>query len=75
MGKRPFVPTTTLFFGLLVLAVAFMVYGPILRVARGDLAARKRAGLSNSVVYALLLFPILGPLLYVVLRKRFLPRS
>ena len=71
MCKSHCLSTSTLLFGLLIIVLAFLIYAPILRVARADMAQRKERGKSNSVVYALLLFPVLGPLLYVLLRKRF----
>ncbi|OAV43268.1 hypothetical protein [Lewinella sp. 4G2] len=54
-----------------VLTVAVAVYWPILRIARADLAARTRAGLSNGGVYAVLLLPLVGPVLYFIFRKHF----
>ena len=56
---------------LAVLIVAVGVYWPILKKARADLAARSQAGLSNGIVYAVLLFPLIGPILYIVFRKHF----
>jgi len=56
---------------LAVLAVAVAVYWPILKKANRDIAARSAAGLSNSVLYAVLLFPLVGPVLYLVFRRHF----
>ena len=50
--------------GVLIVAVA--IYWPILRIAREDMADRARAGLSNSIVYAVLLLPLVGPVVYLV---------
>lgn len=55
--------------GVLIVAVA--VYWPILKIARADLAARSKAGLSNGIVYAVLLFPLIGPIVFLVLRRHF----
>lgn len=60
---------TLVLLGVLIVAVA--VYWPILRVAREDIAARARAGLSNSMLYAVLLMPLFGPLIYLVVRRYF----
>ncbi|WP_420458677.1 hypothetical protein [Neolewinella sp.] len=68
-------PTRTLLFGIAVIVLAVLIYRPILRIAREDMAARKRAGYSNSYVYAILLFPILGPLVYLLVRRLMLPQS
>ena len=54
-----------------VLTVAVLVYWPILRVARKDLAARSKAGLSNGIVYAILLLPLVGPVVYLGVRRYF----
>lgn len=56
---------------LLILVIALAVYWPIMRIARKDLAERARAGLGNGVVYAVLLLPLFGPLIYLLLRNRF----
>ncbi len=56
---------------LAVIAVAVAIYWPILKKARLDIAARAKAGLSNSVLYAVLLFPLVGPLIYLLFRSRF----
>ncbi|WP_116126395.1 hypothetical protein [Lewinella sp. IMCC34183] len=66
-------PTSTLIFALVVIVVAVLIYRPILRIARADMAERTQAGQSNAVVYALLLFPVFGPLLYLLVRRGFRP--
>lgn len=54
---------------LAVIVLAFFIYRPILRIASRDLAARSAAGQSNGVVYAILLLPLLGPFLYLGVRR------
>ncbi len=54
-----------------ILAVAVAVYWPILKKARIDIAARDRAGLSNGPLYAVLLIPLVGPIVYLVFRRHF----
>ncbi|NJO87490.1 MAG: hypothetical protein HC821_05935 [Lewinella sp.] len=56
---------------LAVLLLAFCIYFPIMRLARQDMAARTAHGLSNTTILFLLAFPLLGPLLYLVLRSNF----
>lgn len=56
---------------LLILAIAVAIYWPILRKARVDIAARTRAGLSNTPLFAVLLIPLVGPIIYLVFRGRF----
>ncbi|MTB50561.1 hypothetical protein [Lewinella sp. W8] len=56
---------------LLILIIAFAIYWPIMRIARRDLAERNQAGLGNGVVYAILLLPLFGPIIYLLLRNRF----
>ncbi|MBB4080814.1 hypothetical protein GGR28_003453 [Lewinella aquimaris] len=68
-------PVKTLLVALAVILLAVLIYRPILRIAREDMVTRKQAGLGNSVVYAVLLFPIVGPLLYLLVRKGFLPKA
>ena len=68
-------PTTSVLLAVAVIVVAVMIYRPILKIANEDMAARTRSGRSNAVVYALLLFPLLGPLLYLLIRKSLLPRA
>lgn len=68
-------PTSTVLFAVLVIVIAVLVYRPILKLARRDMAARTAEGRSNAVVYALLLFPVLGPLVYLLVRKGFTPRG
>ena len=58
---------------LLILAVivaAALVYYPILKRARVTLAERSAAGKSNGVMYAILLFPLIGPFLYLLFRRQ-----
>ena len=54
-----------------VLTVAVLIYWPILRIARVDMARRSQAGLSNGIVYAVLLLPLVGPVVYLVFRRFF----
>jgi hypothetical protein len=55
----------------LILAVAVAIYWPILRVARKTITARAQAGLSNSILFAVLLIPLFGPIIYLVFRRKF----
>jgi hypothetical protein len=54
-----------------VLAVAVAIYWPILNRAKVDIAARAQAGLSNSILFAVLFIPLFGPIIYLVFRKSF----
>ena len=54
-----------------ILAVAVAIYWPILKKARVDIAARDRAGLGNGALYAVLLIPLVGPIIYLVFRRYF----
>ncbi len=54
-----------------VLLLAFTIYYPIMRLARHDMAARSQRGLSNTPILVLLMLPILGPILYWLLRRNF----
>ncbi len=56
---------------LCILAVAVAIYWPILRIARQDIADRANAGLGNGMLYAVLLLPLFGPIIYLLLRSRF----
>lgn len=67
--KRKEMRQTLVMLGVLIVAVA--VYWPILKIAREDMAARARAGLGNGMVYAVLLLPLVGPVVYLVFRKFF----
>ena len=67
--------TPALLTAIAVIVVAILLYRPILRLARTDMATRKAAGLGSGIVYAVLLFPILGPLVYLLVRKALLPRE
>lgn len=58
-----------IFLGILGIAVA--IYWPILRMARKDIAQRSAAGLGNGVLYAVLLIPLFGPIVYLLVRKQF----
>lgn len=58
---------------LLVLALAFCIYFPVLRIARRDMNARVTAGLSAAPVLMILMLPIVGPLFYLLVRRYFLP--
>ena len=66
--------STPLLVAIVVIILAFLLYRPILRLARADMASRKSAGLGNGIVYAVLLFPILGPVLYLLIRRALLPK-
>lgn len=55
----------------LILAVAIAIYWPILRIARKTITARAQAGLSNSILFAVLLIPLFGPIIFLVVRGRF----
>lgn len=59
----------------LILAVAVAIYWPILRIARKTITARAQAGLSNSILFAVLLIPLFGPIIYLVFRSRFVVRD
>lgn len=56
---------------LCILAVAVAIYWPILRIARKDIADRANAGLGNGMLYAVLLLPLFGPIIYLLVRKSF----
>lgn len=58
---------------LAAIAVVFILYWPVMRLAREDMVARSRAGMGNGVIYAILLLPLLGPLIYLLLRRALLP--
>ncbi len=73
MGKAAAVPTTSILVALAVILLAVLIYRPILKVASADMAARSRSGLSNGIIYAILLFPLIGPLVYLLIRKSLLP--
>lgn len=60
---------TLVFAAILIVAVA--IYWPILRMAREDITKRSRAGLSNSILFAVLLVPLFGPILYLLFRRHF----
>ncbi len=68
-------PTTSILLALAVIVVAVLIYRPILKIANADMAARSRSGRSNGVVYAILLFPLVGPLCYLLIRKSLLPKA
>jgi hypothetical protein len=55
----------------LILAVAVAIYWPILRIARKTITARAQAGLSNSILFAVLLLPLFGPIIFLVVRGKF----
>lgn len=57
-----------------VLLLAFCVYYPIAKIAKKDMEARNRAGLSSTPILYFLMLPIVGPLLYLLFRKSFLPK-
>lgn len=54
-----------------VLVVAVAVYWPILRIAREDITKRSKAGLGNGMLFAVLLIPLFGPLIYLLFRRHF----
>ncbi len=54
-----------------VLIVAIAIYWPILKKARMDIAARSAAGLGNGLLFAVLLIPLFGPIIYLLFRSRF----
>lgn len=60
---------------LVLILVGVVIYRPIMKLARRDMAARSAAGLSNSVVYAILLLPVVGPVFYLLVRKAMLPEE
>ena len=61
------------YMALAAILIVAVLYWPIMRMAREDMAARSRAGLGNGVVYAILLLPLFGPLVYLLLRRALLP--
>jgi hypothetical protein len=69
------VPGPSILIGLAALLLAVLIYRPILKQAGEDMAARSRAGLSNGIVYALILLPLLGPLIYLAIRKSLVPKE
>ncbi len=54
-----------------ILAVAVAIYWPILKKARKTIEVRAAAGLGNGILFAVLLIPLFGPIIYLVFRKRF----
>lgn len=56
---------------LAVLIVAIAIYWPILRIAREDITKRSRAGLGNGILFAVLLIPLFGPIIYLLFRRHF----
>lgn len=66
-------PSDTLIL-LAILLLAFSIYYPIVKIARKDMDARALAGMSNTPVLMFLMLPIVGPLLYLMFRKNFLPK-
>lgn len=67
-------PTLPLLVALAVIILIVLIYRPILKTARTDMAVRKEEGLGNGIVYAVLLIPIIGPLVYLLIRKSMLPK-
>lgn len=63
------------FIFFLILAAAVATYWPILRIARKTITARAKAGQSNSILFAVLLIPLFGPLIFLLVRKRFAVKS
>ena len=66
-------PTLPLLVALVVIILIVLIYRPILKMARADMAIRKQDGLGNGIVYAVLLIPVVGPLVYLLVRKLMLP--
>lgn len=60
---------TLIFLAVLVVAVA--IYWPILRIAREDITKRSQAGLGNGILFAVLLVPLFGPIIYLLFRRHF----
>lgn len=60
---------TLVFLAILILAVG--IYWPILKKARTDISARSAAGLGNGILFAVLLIPLFGPIIYLIFRKQF----
>ena len=60
---------TLVFLAVLIVAVA--IYWPILKKARADISARSAAGMGNGLLFAVLLIPLFGPIIYLVFRKKF----
>jgi hypothetical protein len=60
---------TLVFVAVLIIAVA--IYWPILKKARTDISARSAAGLGNGLLFAVLLIPLFGPIIYLLVRSRF----
>ncbi|MCX8210862.1 MAG: hypothetical protein ACJATN_002532 [Neolewinella sp.] len=56
---------------LVILIVAVGIYWPILKKARTDISARSAAGLGSGLLFAVLLIPLFGPVIYLVFRKQF----
>lgn len=65
-------PSDTLML-LAILILAFCIYFPIIRIAKKDMETRTMAGMSTTPILMFLLLPLVGPLLYVLFRKNFLP--
>ncbi len=59
----------------LILTIAMILIGllyiSVLGLAMKDMGWRKERGKSNSVLVAILLLPLLGPLIYLVFRSAF----
>ena len=68
-------PYQTLLIALVLIGVGVLVYRPIMKLARRDMAARTAAGRSNAFVYAILLLPVVGPVFYLLVRRTLLPRE
>lgn len=56
---------------LAVIVFAGLIYWPILKIARRTIAERDAAGLSNGLLYAVLLLPLIGPFVFLLVRGRF----
>lgn len=52
---------------LLILPIA-LLYATVLGQAKKDMARRSQAGLDNTPVYAILLIPVIGPVIYLLVR-------
>ncbi|MGB3800819.1 MAG: hypothetical protein WA952_13470 [Lewinella sp.] len=68
-------PTQFAYILVILILVGVLIYRPIMKLARRDMAARTAAGLTNSVVWAILLLPVVGPVFYLLVRKAMLPKE
>lgn len=66
--------TSDTFLILAVLLLAVCIYYPIAKIAKRDMATRNQAGMSSTPILYFMMLPIVGPLLYLLFRKSFLPK-